>query len=105
MVVMERTTSGPLKEMDDYHDTSAPPFDNEEGLHDQLPISSENGFASLAVGDSVEVKAELKYTGEGIELKEDGKYCLNFRGSWFRWWRFGSLKVCFLMIRKWRAGS
>lgn len=94
-LVLHRTTNDKLVELDDYHDTPCSAFVEEEGLLEQIPIAQENGFVSLAVGESVEVTAELRYTGPGIELKKGEKYCVNFRGSWLRWWRFDSLEVSF----------
>ncbi|KAL8846232.1 MAG: hypothetical protein Q9221_008664 [Calogaya cf. arnoldii] len=91
-LIMHRTANGELKELDDDHDTCCFPFDSEEGLYEQVPIAPENGFVSLAVGESVEAKAELRYTGKGVDLEKGEKYCLNFRGSLLHWWRFGSLE-------------
>lgn len=92
-LIMHRAASGGLKELDDNHDTSCPPFDNEEDLYDQVPILPGNGFVSLAVGDSIDVKAELRHTGDGVHLEKGEDYCLNFRGVWLMWWKFGSLEV------------
>lgn len=92
-LIMHRTPSGGLKELDDDHDTTCPPFDNYEGFYDRIPIAPENGFVSLAVGENVDVKVELRYTGYGVHLDEGEEYCLNFRGSLLRWWTFGSLEV------------
>ena len=82
-----------MEEVDDDHDTSCPPFDDEAGLHDKVPIARENGFVTLAVGESVQVKAELVYSGTGVKLEEGGEYCINFRGGWLRWWKSASLEV------------
>ena len=90
---MHRTSDNKLVELNDDHDTSCPPFEDEEGLRERKSITRENGFVCLAVGESVEVAAELKYTGNGVDLAEGGKYCINLRGSWLRWWRFGTLEV------------
>lgn len=100
---MHRTAGGQLKELDDHHDTSYPPGDNLEGVYDRISIAPENGFVSLAVGESVDVQGQLKFTGEGagLDLEKGEKYSLNFRGTWLLWWRFGSLEVrfCFLLSR------
>ena len=90
---MHRAADDKLVELDDNHDTSCPPFEDEEGLQERKSISRENGFVCLAVGESVEVMADLKYTGNGVELVKGEKYCVNFRGSWLRWWRFGTFEV------------
>ena len=92
-LIMHRTADDNLVELDDDHDTSYPPFGDEEGLQEQKLIIREDGFVCLAVGESVEVTAELKYTGKGIELAKGEKYCINFRGSWLRWWRICTLEV------------
>ncbi|KAL8848127.1 MAG: hypothetical protein Q9221_006847 [Calogaya cf. arnoldii] len=91
-LAMHRAASGKLKELDNGQDYTCPPFDNEEGLYDQVPILPENGFVSLAVGDSVDVKAELRYTGDGVDMEKGENYSLNFRGVRLMWWRFGSFK-------------
>ena len=80
-----------MEELDDDHDTSCPPFDNEVG--NEVPIARDNGFVSLAVGESVQVEAELVYSGTGVKLEEGGEYCINFRGCWLRWWKPANLEV------------
>lgn len=92
-LIMHRTPSGGLKELDDEHHTTCPPFDNSKGIHDRIPIAPENGFVSLAVGENVDVKVECRYTGYSVLLEEGEEYCLNFRGTRLRWWTFGSLEV------------
>ena len=90
-LILRRTADGEMEELDDDHDTSCPPFDNEVG--NEVPIIGENGFVTLAVGESVQVEAELVYSGTGVKLEEGGEYCINFRGSWLRWWKLANLEV------------
>ncbi|KAL8920924.1 MAG: hypothetical protein Q9172_004283 [Xanthocarpia lactea] len=92
-LIMHRTPSGGLKELDDDNDGTCPPGDiPNDGVNDRVPIALDHGFVSLAVGESVDVKAELRYTGYGVLLEEGEEYCLNFRGTRLKWWTFGSLE-------------
>ncbi|KAL8855272.1 MAG: hypothetical protein Q9178_008077 [Gyalolechia marmorata] len=92
-LIMHRTPSGGLKELDDDNDGTCPPGDiPNDGINDRVPIALDHGFVSLAVGESVDVKAELRYTGYGVLLEEGEEYCLNFRGTRLKWWTFGSLE-------------
>ncbi|KAL8797430.1 MAG: hypothetical protein Q9182_007194 [Xanthomendoza sp. 2 TL-2023] len=92
-LLLRRTAEdGEMEELDDDHDTSCPPFEDETGLHHQVPICRENGFVTLAVGESVRVEAEWVYSGTGVKLEEGGEYCINFRGCWLRWWKAGDLE-------------
>ena len=56
-------------------------------------VSLENGYVSLAVGESRKVKINFRYTGDGMVLNQGEKYSINFRGSWVQWWKWGTLEV------------
>ncbi|KAL9040264.1 MAG: hypothetical protein Q9180_002021, partial [Flavoplaca navasiana] len=105
-LIMHRTPSGGLKELDDDNDGTCPPGDiPNDGVNDRVPIALDHGFVSLAVGESIDVKAELRYTGYGVLLEEGEEYCLNFRGTGLKWWTFGSLKVRGGVSSSWTVGE
>ena len=98
-LVLHHETNGSLKELDDGNHGPAHPSEawggnaEREGKDEGLEIREENGFVELGVGESKIFEARLKYTGEGIELRKGEKYSIAFRGSWLRWWRWGTLEV------------
>ena len=90
---------GSLTELDD--GSSGPPCDafvdiTPKKLDDGLGISAKNGFVSLAVGETKTFDVQYCYSGQGVELKAGGRYSLCHRGSWVRWWRWGTLEVSLL---------
>ena len=57
----------------------------------QLPlVSRDNGFVSLAVGETMTIEVDFRPERELIEA--EGRYELCFRGTRIEWWRFGSVE-------------
>lgn len=64
----------------------------ESSAHRQQPplVSLENGFVSLAVGESITIQVDFRPEHELIKAEERYEVC--FRGVGIKWWRFGSVK-------------
>ena len=65
-------------------------------LLEEPVVSTENGFVSLAVEESRIINVDMQYSSDGIPLKLYKKYFLNYRGSCFWWWKWGSIEVSLL---------
>ena len=71
-------------------------IDNDAGLEssakrEQPPlVSRDNGFVSLAVGETMTIQVDFQPEHELIEA--EGRYELCFRGTRIEWWRFGSVE-------------
>ncbi len=63
-----------------------------------MHVDVERRFASLAVGESMTFLIEFRFTGERVELERGRRYSLCFRGSWVRWWRWGTVEVWALLL-------
>ena len=53
-------------------------------------VSRDNGFVSLAVGETMTIKVDFRPEQDLIE--DEGRYELCFRGTRIEWWRFGSVE-------------
>ena len=53
-------------------------------------VSRDNGFVSLAVGESMTIQVDFRPEYELIKAGE--RYELCFRGTRIKWWRFGSVE-------------
>lgn len=64
-------------------------FDESSAERQQQPplVSLENGFVSLAVGESITLQVDFRPERELIKAGERYKIC--FRGVGIKWWRFG----------------
>lgn len=84
-----------MREVDDGNYGHAKPFDkdDDEESESSMPLDVEHGFASLAVGEDLTFSTDFRCTGEGAQLERGRRYSLCSRGSWVRWWRWGTMEV------------
>ena len=89
-----------MREVDDANHGPAKPFDRDDDEEEKLPMPVDvgRGFVSLAVGESMTFGTEFRFTGEGVDLELGRQYSLCFRGSWVRWWSWGTLEVWALFL-------
>ena len=93
-LIVHRTPEGKWKEVNDEHDDSYPAFGVAPSWKfEQKQVLGDNGFASLNVGQNLDLRADLHYSGHGVELIVGERYGLCFRGAFLRWWKYATIEV------------
>lgn len=100
LLLVHDTDGSGMREIDDGNHGPAKPFDTDDDEEEDasIPVDAERGFISLAVGGTLTFITDFRFTGEGVALERGRRYSLCFRGSWVRWWSWGTLEVWALLL-------